>query len=81
MFIFTPKLGEMILFDEHIFQMGWNHQLVVAELKRSMVLLNVGLPSGLFARDLGARECPQNYVQIPKTELKMMVFSRKEELP
>ena len=26
--IFTPKLGEMILFDEHIFQVGWfNHQL------------------------------------------------------
>ena len=22
-FIFTPKIGEMILFDEHIFQMGW----------------------------------------------------------
>ena len=55
MFIFTPKLGEMILFDEHIFQMGWNHQLVVAELKRSMVLLNVGLPSGLFARDLARK--------------------------
>ena len=27
--IFTPKFGEMIHFDEHIFQMGWfNHQLV-----------------------------------------------------
>ena len=27
--IFTPILGEMIQFDEHIFQMGWfNHQLV-----------------------------------------------------
>ena len=26
--IFTPILGEMIQFDEHIFQMGWfNHQL------------------------------------------------------
>ena len=23
----TPILGEMIQFDEHIFQMGWNHQL------------------------------------------------------
>ena len=29
-FIFTPFLGEMIQFDEHIFQMGWlNHQPVV----------------------------------------------------
>ena len=27
-FVFTPKIGEMIQFDEHIFQMGWNHQLV-----------------------------------------------------
>ena len=24
--IFTPIPGEMIQFDEHIFQMGWNHQ-------------------------------------------------------
>ena len=25
---FTPKIGEMIPFDQHIFQMGWfNHQL------------------------------------------------------
>ena len=26
-FLFSPRLGEMIQFDEHIFQMGWNHQL------------------------------------------------------
>ena len=27
--MFTPKMREMIQFDEHIFQMGWfNHQLV-----------------------------------------------------
>ena len=26
--IFTPNPGEMIQFDEHIFQRGWNHQLV-----------------------------------------------------
>ena len=31
LFIFTPNLGEMIQFHEHIFQMGWNHQLVVLE--------------------------------------------------
>ena len=25
--IFTPKIGEMVQFDEHIFQKGWfNHQ-------------------------------------------------------
>ena len=28
--MFTPNLGEMIQFDQHIFQMGWfNHQLVM----------------------------------------------------
>ena len=27
--IFTPKIGEMIQFDDHVFEMGWfNHQLV-----------------------------------------------------
>ena len=26
-FIFTPTIGEDFQFDEHIFQMGWNHQL------------------------------------------------------
>ena len=27
-FLFSPLLGEMIQFDDHIFQMGWfNHQL------------------------------------------------------
>ena len=25
--MFTPLLGEMIRFDEHIFQIGWHHQL------------------------------------------------------
>ena len=29
-FLFSPLFGEMIQFDEHIFQMGWfNHQPVV----------------------------------------------------
>ena len=26
-FLFSPLFGDMIQFDEHIFQMGWNHQL------------------------------------------------------
>ena len=28
-FLFSPLPGEMIQFDEHIFQPGWNHQLVI----------------------------------------------------
>ena len=32
-FQISPLLGEMIQFDEHIFQMGWfNHQLVTSSL-------------------------------------------------
>ena len=27
-FLFSPLFGEDFQFDEHIFQMGWNHQLV-----------------------------------------------------
>ena len=26
--LFAPLPGEMIQFDDHILQMGWNHQLV-----------------------------------------------------
>ena len=34
-FIFTPILGDMIQFEEHIFQLGWfNHQLVTYWVKR-----------------------------------------------
>ena len=29
--LFTPIPGELIQFDEQIFQMGWNHQLAVLE--------------------------------------------------
>ncbi len=39
--MFTPILGEMIQFDEHIFQMGWNHQLVHDFSLEAIVLLRV----------------------------------------
>ena len=45
-FIFTPTyiLGEMIQFDEHIFQMGWfNHQLVPSLKTNGWNLKNGGL--------------------------------------
>ena len=32
-FLFSPLLWEMIQFDDHIFQMGWNHQLVSHEIR------------------------------------------------
>ena len=41
-FIFTPKIGEMIQFDEHIFQMGWfNHQPVVGLILDWFYLPNI----------------------------------------
>ena len=34
-FLFSALFGEMIQFDEHIFQMGWNHQLgIFGEFER-----------------------------------------------
>ena len=34
-FIFSPLVGEMIQFDEHIFQIGWSHQLDEVEWRFS----------------------------------------------
>ena len=31
--LFSPLVGELIQFHEHIFQMGWNHQLVTIQQK------------------------------------------------
>ena len=37
-FIFTPNLGDMIQFDEHIFQRGWfNHQPVIFADRKPLV--------------------------------------------
>ena len=35
-FSFIPILGEMIQIDEHIFQLGWNHQLEEIPLSCSL---------------------------------------------
>ena len=43
-FIFTPKIGEMIQFDEHLFSDGWfNHKLEETPWKINMELENNGL--------------------------------------
>ena len=62
-FIFTPKLGEMIQFDEHIFQIGWfNHQLAPS-LKLTQPL-KIGNPKrklvfkpSIFRGYVSFREC------------------------
>ena len=42
-FFVTPILGEMIQFDEHIFQMGWfNHHLVLTWTKIVVVFFAGG---------------------------------------
>ena len=35
-FVFLPLPGEMIQFDDHIFQLGWNHQLASVSSKPSV---------------------------------------------
>ncbi len=44
-FFFSSLFGEMIQFDEHIFQMGWNHQLgmAAANIQLLIVLILIGL--------------------------------------
>ncbi len=42
-FMFTPIWGRWTHFDEHIFQMGWNHQLVLALLFK-VILYGFDLP-------------------------------------
>ena len=32
--MFTPNFGEMIHFDKHSFQMGWNHQVETVNLPK-----------------------------------------------
>ena len=40
-FYFHPHLGEVIQFDEHIFQMGWfNHQLVLYQIWVLLMVFN-----------------------------------------
>ena len=53
-FICIPILGEIIQFDEHIFQMGWNHQLVKV-YPDMLLFVFVGIffehPGVFFAKD------------------------------
>ena len=49
-FLFSPLPGEMIPFDEHIFQMGWfNHQLVGMIFSKNLFVF--GAPQDVIAGD------------------------------
>ncbi len=55
-FIFTPIPGEMIQFDEHIFQMGWfNHQPVNLKNLKIAAFQILGFGDKLFIK--------HNYIQ------------------
>ena len=48
-FLFSSLLGEMIQYDEHIFQMGWfNHQLGIPISSKDMVILQKTCVTILF---------------------------------
>ena len=61
--IFTPKVGEMIWLDEHIFQMGWfNHHLrwFVGEKWPALLFVNARRAfAGLFCIFFGILELPK----------------------
>ena len=48
-FVFSPVLGEMIQFDDHIFQMGWfNHQLWMDHLPSTSIFTDIFLTWAVF---------------------------------
>ena len=57
-FIFTPIPGEMIEFDEHIFQVGWNHHL--ESLRASQIYQQLIGPQnwGIFGVNLDIKILP-----------------------
>ena len=67
-FWFSPLPGEMIQFDEHIFQMGWNHQLgviCIVYMSCWIVIIVVNLPGShlLEAPGNGCKfTCPERRV-------------------
>ena len=60
-FLFSPLFWEMIPIDEHIFQMGWNHQLVICVLhpKNHQVLLWYFSSQGLEDEIFFTTKAPQ----------------------
>ena len=55
-FIFTPIPGEMIQFDEHIFQMGWfNHHLEKQISRLNMFSSDISKPQEARSADLNGR--------------------------
>ena len=70
---FSPLPGEMIQFDEHIFQMGWfNHQLVMLSVVRE-IKLHLGR---VFLACEQIHEVKGHTSGLPKSSL-VLVFIKK----
>ena len=72
-FIFTPKIGEMIQFDEHIFQMGGS----TTNLKFSIKMVVFRTPQELkpwylWAENLAGKPCKMRWIWAPHPPKKMM---------
>ena len=71
-FLFSPLPGEMIQFDQHIFQMGWfNHQ----PDKLSIWVWNVWFPTPMTFNP--SARTPQSFpLQVPVTEPSVTLVAR-----
>ena len=56
--MFIPIPGEMIQFDEHIFQMGWNHHLVMVKFLGCSVSKN---PKKILGKSDGKKRLLQDW--------------------
>ena len=89
--LFSPLPGEMIQFDEHIFQMGWNHQLdIVCSLetvriedpgvnkRQSMISINPWWDLKAQAVIVHSCYCLATFEKIPTTRISghlLLMFS------
>ena len=86
---FSPrKIGEMSQFDEHIFQMGWNHQLVIdVSLFITPNSFKKYLKPGVLATFLFLEALDFNknrskkHRRQPKKQHKLQKFSKPRKLP
>ena len=73
-FMFIPKIGEMIKFDEHIFQKGWNHQLGCDLTSTLRKIWSNSVATSHARDDLGPPK------RVAKKEGKILLISGKSRL-
>ena len=65
--LFSPLPGEMIQFDEHIFQLAWNHQPDLHPLLGMILWVSFRRPNGIIAELLRRRLLPGPKLSNEKT--------------